>query len=81
MKPVCIVCGKTIPYKFHHGKQQQYCDQTCFHNRFKLDNEKLLQLLNQTDNVTITADLMGIHRETLYSYLKRNNIRRIIQWA
>lgn len=81
MKNICIVCGKTLPYKFNHGKQQQYCNQTCFHNRFEIDRDNLLKLLNEHDNVTLAADLLGIYKATLYKYLKRHKIQRKVQWA
>jgi transcriptional regulator of acetoin/glycerol metabolism len=77
----CLTCGKIVPRGHGYKSTQKYCNLQCYHDRFQINRGELLNLLNETDNVTITADIMGIHRETLYSYLKRNNIRRHIQWA
>lgn len=78
----CPVCGGVVPQGRGYKSTQKYCNQECFRNRiFHGKHDEIIRLLNKNNNVTVTAQLMGLDRATLYAYLKRNNIRRRIEWV
>ena len=79
----CAACGKVITTPGN----TKYCSKKCrsesppkvvhIQNRYKTDIVKVItEILNRTDRVSSTADILGIDRGTLYIYLHRYNIAK-----
>jgi hypothetical protein len=77
----CPTCGNVVPAGQGHRGNKKYCNTTCFHNRnLGLDKDEVLDLLNRTDNIEVTAGLLGTYKQRIYAFIKRNGIRRIVKW-
>jgi predicted nucleic acid-binding Zn ribbon protein len=76
----CPVCNRLVPRGHGYKSNQVYCSIECFAKRNILDKEKIIQELNKTNNVTVTAELMGVGKQTLYRWLKDYKIKRKVVW-
>lgn len=86
----CLNCGVRLRYlsKSYRG----YCSLRCVQAKppkmaylekvyGKPIKTILLDSLGSTDNVRISADLLGIGRNTLYRWVDKLGIRRIVKWV
>jgi len=78
----CPVCNGIVPRGHGRKPNQIYCSKACFHNRnLKLDKTEVLELLNKTNNVVATAELLGSYKERLHNFIKREGIKRQVIWG
>jgi len=40
----------------------------------------ILQLLRKTNSISLTADLMGVHKQTLAEWMRKLKIKRVVKW-
>lgn len=77
----CPTCGNIVPAGHGRKRKQKYCSVVCYRNRdLGLDKAQVLELLNKTDNVEMTAGLLGTYKQRIYGFIKRNRIHRIVSW-
>lgn len=88
----CLNCGKKLRYLDKEKRRNRgYCSLSCYYAKpvkaayieqeyGKPLQEVVVELLNKNDNVTLTAQLLGLNKERLYNYLRKYNIRRRVQW-
>ncbi len=89
----CLCCGANL--KYHRKKQKRrnngYCCLDCYYQKppkmAYIEHEcardargVILDFLNHNDNVKKTAELLGVRKQTLYRWLDKLNIERIVKW-
>lgn len=77
----CKTCGRLLPMTHGRHKRDKYCDKTCFANRNLPDKSELMAALNKNDNITVTAHLFGVDRQSLYSWINKLGIKRKVEWV
>lgn len=65
----CPTCGKVVPQGHGHKSAQKYCSARCFQLRNLPPRDELLKELNRTTNITVTAQLFGVNKQALYSWM------------
>lgn len=77
----CLTCGGIVPQGHGHKADQKYCCQVCYQFRNCPPKEELLQELNRTHNLTVTAQLFGADRQSLYKWLKHYRIKKKLMYV
>lgn len=77
----CPMCGKVVPQGHGLHFNQKYCSWQCYATRRMLPREEILTTLNLNKNITVTAELLGTDRATLYSWLKYYGIKKQLQYT
>ena len=77
----CPTCGKVVPRGDGRKLAQKYCSPKCWQTRNTPPKQELLNELNRTDNITITADLFGADKTAVYRWMKRYGIVRKVVYA
>jgi transposase-like protein len=48
---------------------------------YKMKPEKVIvSLLNKTNNVTVTAHMLGVEKPALYDWMRKLGIKRVVRW-
>jgi transposase-like protein len=48
---------------------------------YEMKPEKVIvSLLNKTNNLTVTASLLGVNKQALYSWIEKLGIKRVTRW-
>lgn len=77
--PICKTCGKQFPPPYDKKRKQEYCSKSCA--RTKIDKpirEEIVDLLNRNQDIKITAELLGISRDSLYNWIETYEIKKVI---
>jgi transcriptional regulator with PAS, ATPase and Fis domain len=87
----CPTCGKVIPRGHGFKSDRRYCSYDCYRlktpNMVKVEAEfekpvrdVIVEFLNKNQNVTITADLIGISKTELHKWIKKMKIKKVLYW-
>ena len=88
----CPSCGKLVPRGHGFKSDRRYCNYACYRTKTpkmveleeqfgKPLKEVILEYLNENDNLTVTAELLGTYKEQLYLWMKKLGIRKISYWT
>ena len=88
---VCLTCGKRLPRGHGFKRITGYCCQSHYYDKppkmaylehvyGKPAKEIIIETLNQNNNVTISAELLGISKFTIFQWLKKLGINRHVEW-
>lgn len=72
----CPVCGKPVPRGHGHKTTTDYCSKRCSYARNYPPKTEIINELNRTDNITVTAQLFGTERQTMYRWMRYYGIKR-----
>lgn len=91
---VCLNCGKKLNYlpDKESRRNRGYCSRKCFLSKppkiayveqssQKSVREILTETLNKTQNVSVSAELVGVSRKQMYEWLEKLDIKRKIMWS
>lgn len=87
----CPACKKIIPRGHGYKKDRKYCSYKCYQSMTpkmvevqnelgKPIREVILENLNSNNNITVTAELLGINRQQLYSWMDKLGIQKVVYW-
>ena len=85
----CLACGELLPRGHGYKIDRKYCDIKCYENRHMIALERehgkpikeiVLESLNETKNVTMSSDMLGITKQVMYRWLEKMNIKKVIYW-
>jgi len=87
----CLNCGKRLPRGHGSKISQGYCSMLCHyakppkmayleHIYGKPARQVIIEILNLNNNVTVSAELLGISKFTMFQWLKKLNIKRHVEW-
>lgn len=88
---VCLNCGKRLPRGHEFKRKTGYCNQFCYfekppkmafleHQYGKSAKDVIIETLNRTNNVTLSAELLGVSKFTIFQWIKKLNIKRHVEW-
>jgi transcriptional regulator of acetoin/glycerol metabolism len=72
----CLKCGSYIPRGHGYKVDQKYCSSNCHYTANMASKEDIIVSLNKNDNISVSAELLGVTKQTLYRWLKRYHIKR-----
>lgn len=87
----CPTCGKVVPRGHGFKSDRRYCNYSCYR---KLPpkmvevqetfgqpvKETILEILNENQNTTVTSDLLGISKASLYQWMEKLEIKKVLYW-
>jgi len=87
----CLNCGLWLPRGHGYKRTTGYCSMLCHnakppkmayleHIYGKPAREVIIETLNSNNNVTISAELLGVSKFTMFQWLKKLNINRHVEW-
>lgn len=87
----CPACGKTLPRGHGYESTTTYCSVQCSRDKTpdmvaveervgENIRDAIISIMNTTLNVRKTADLLGVSRQQLYSWIKKLDIKNINYW-
>lgn len=87
----CPGCGKVIQRGHGYKSKTDYCSHRCFqtltHKMVEVEKvegkpikQAILENLNSSQNVNVTADLLGVNRQQLYNWMDKLGIRKVLYW-
>lgn len=87
----CPACGKVVPRGHGFKRDRKYCSYKCYQAMTpkmveiqkelgKPIREVILENLNSNNNITATAELLGINRQQLYSWMDKLGIQKVVYW-
>ena len=89
---VCLTCGTKLKYLDKNKRRNRgYCSLVCYfakppHMAYaervygKPIRQVILDLLNKNNNITATAQLLGVRKGTMFAWIRRLGIRRKVLW-
>lgn len=87
----CPACGKVVPRGHGFKSDRRYCDYDCY-REFppkmaevqeiigKPIREIILENLNENNSPTTTAGLLGISKASLYQWMDKLGIKKVLYW-
>lgn len=81
MQKMCLTCGKVVPRGHGRKEEQKYCCPECWQTRNTPPKKDLLDRLNKTNNITITANLFGADKAAVYRWMKHYGIKKQVVYA
>lgn len=87
----CPTCGKLVPRGHGYKLNQIYCSYECYLEKppKMVEVEKytgkpiktvVLETLNSNQNITVTANLLGIDKPQLYNWMNKLGIKKVLYW-
>lgn len=88
----CPFCDNLVQRGHGFKSDRRYCSYACYRNKTpkmieteehlgKTLKEAILEYLNENDNLTVTAELLGINRQQLYQWMDKLGIQKVSYWA
>lgn len=85
----CPTCGKVVPRGHGYKTSQIYCSRKCYEDSGMATVEKqqgkpvrqaVINTLNSNQNITVTANLLGIDKPQLYNWMDKLGIKKVLYW-
>jgi len=87
----CLTCRKRLPQGHGHKRITGYCCEKHYYDKppkmaylehiyGKPIKEIIIETLNKNNNVTVSAELLGVSKFTIFQWLKKLNINRHVEW-
>lgn len=87
----CPACGKVVPRGRGFKSDRRYCNYVCYRkfppSMVKVQEtfgqpikEVLLEHINKNKSPEITAGLLGINRSTLYQWMDKLGIKKVLYY-
>jgi hypothetical protein len=88
----CLCCRVKLRYlDKEKARNRGYCSLRCFYTlppRYayieRIYGIKAIDFvkkeLNRTDNVETVAGLIGVYKQSLYEFIKKHRIHRVVRW-
>lgn len=87
----CLNCSMWLPRGHGYKRITGYCSKKCHDAKppkmayleqlyGKPAKEVIIETLNINNNVTVSAELLGISKFTMFQWLKKLNINRHVEW-
>ena len=76
----CKTCNQILPQGHGYKSDRKYCNYTCYMNRNTPSREVIIKELNTHRPFSITAELLGISRQSLYRAVKIYGLIKVVRW-
>lgn len=87
----CLACGKVVPRGHGFKSDRRYCSYDCY-RKFPPKmievqetfgqpvKDTIIEMLNENQSPTVTSDLLGIHKASLYQWMDKLEIKKVLYW-